>query len=312
MLRASFGEGFLPPNVNQLSPTFLPQLDFSTFQTDPLRGNEPLGLVDFTGGGNPALQPEKSRSLSAGIVLTPRFVPNLRFSADWTRINKTDAIVVGGLYQLIPSNFATFLQVAPQRVTRNTNPATFGIYGVGPITAIDDSNINVSTQRVRAYDFSLEYRVDAGRAGAFTFTSTATHLKMNAIRVIPTADEQENAGTRAALQWRAAGTVGWSYNAWSANWSTRFFDKYCMVSGCVVQLNQGSASIPSQVYHDIFIDFAPDKEVTPWGSKVELQFGINNIFDRDPPIDTDNTSQYYSTFGDPRGSNYYAAIKLTW
>src|SRR5262249_54409124 len=84
IFRASYGTGFLPPGLSQLisSPPSVLTSDFGF--TDPQRGGEPVGDVDFVSGGNPNLRPEDSSSVSAGIIIEPRLIPNLRLSADWT------------------------------------------------------------------------------------------------------------------------------------------------------------------------------------------------------------------------------------
>lgn len=67
---------------------------------DPARGNEVVGTPLFPGfnlllgagnflGGNPDVLPERSETLSAGVIFTPRWVSDLRISVDWTRIEST-------------------------------------------------------------------------------------------------------------------------------------------------------------------------------------------------------------------------------
>src|SRR5262249_16746365 len=70
--RASYGPGFLPPTVNQLvaSP---PVTLAAGALIDPRRGNSPTGVIQNPRGGNAGLHPEKSKSWSAGGVLTPEW-----------------------------------------------------------------------------------------------------------------------------------------------------------------------------------------------------------------------------------------------
>jgi len=67
MVRVSYGTGFLPPAVNQTGPTPASTIAPRCLNyVDPRRGNEPVtGTLTTIGGGNPNLQPEKSKSWSS-------------------------------------------------------------------------------------------------------------------------------------------------------------------------------------------------------------------------------------------------------
>src|SRR3569623_762841 len=153
--RGSYSTGYLPPFLNSVvaTPAGVPGtlLAGKTIVnvTDPLRGNERIGqpllgifqILPATIGGNANIHPQTSRTLSFGAVLTPRFVPGFRFSVDWSRIVEDNVYyqpssllgsgnAVGG-----QQVFNDFLAAYPGRFTRDTNPATFGSYNVGPIIA---------------------------------------------------------------------------------------------------------------------------------------------------------------------------------
>ena len=93
-LRGSYGTGFAPPDVGVFAPSPDAQADGSVRGgiTDPRRGNQPIGQFTVHGGGNPNLKPERSKSWAAGFILTPRVLPDLRLSVDWSRIDKRDNI----------------------------------------------------------------------------------------------------------------------------------------------------------------------------------------------------------------------------
>src|SRR5262249_32907971 len=91
--RASYGTGFLPPDVNSLVPNAPTTIPAGSALVDPRRNNEPLGLagpVTAQAGGNPDLRAEQSQSWSAGFILAPAFAPDVRLSLDYTRISKRD------------------------------------------------------------------------------------------------------------------------------------------------------------------------------------------------------------------------------
>src|SRR3546814_6909843 len=119
---------------------------------DPLRGNERIGR-DFSGGlglltaidgatgGNPNVDPQKSKSWSFGTLLTPRFVPGLTLRVDWTRITIRNAyfdpralLVANTVEQ--QQAFEDFLAAHPERFTREAPPPG-DPFRVGKIVFID-------------------------------------------------------------------------------------------------------------------------------------------------------------------------------
>jgi len=313
MLRASYGTGFLPPNVSQLVAATPSVLSFFTGLTDPRRGNQPVVFpggptVVLLSGGNPDLGPEESASWSAGLVLTPRFVPGLRLSADWTRIEKTDNVGVLGLTQ---STLDAELGI-PGFVTRATDPATFAGFEVGPIIALDTRLRNIARTEVEAYDFSLDYKWASERFGEFMLSSAATHFVRNESQPTPLAPILDSAGTIAGLQWRGNATLSWTYANWTAAWTTRYFDSYRLYAAGqenpLILASQGSAGVPSQTYHDVFASF---RFGSPTGllSGTEIAVGVNNVFNTRPPVDLSNLALFYSWLGDPRLANYYVSLR---
>ena len=85
--RGTLSQDIRAPNLNDL---FQPAGVSSTGFTDLLTGgNNSLRLVTR---GNPDLTPEKARTLTVGMVLTPTFLPRFSLSVDYYRTKITDAI----------------------------------------------------------------------------------------------------------------------------------------------------------------------------------------------------------------------------
>lgn len=310
--RASYGTGFLPPSTLQLVPRAPSNRTASIWSifgvTDPLRGNTPLGDTTLVTGGSSDVDPEETRSYSAGVIITPRIAPDLRISVDWTRIDKTDAIAV--LFPTVQSDLNSLIEFFPERITRNTDPSTFGEFGVGPITGIDQSNLNLSKAKIEAIDLAIDYSI-LTRIGQFFLQASATYLDHNQTQVKSEAPLVENTGVTGNLKWRANGTINWEYGNWLVQWTTRYYDSYYLNVGHMTVLNQGAATIPSQVYHDVFARYRFDK--APQGlPNLEIVAGINNVFNRRPPVDVStNTVGFFSPLGDPRRANYYVGLRAS-
>jgi outer membrane receptor protein involved in Fe transport len=174
--------------MNQLAPN--PSIvSFTGAFIDPRRGNETTGTVRAITGGDPNLRPETSRTKTAGLVVTPSFVPGLRLAADWTRLAKRDNITTPGTQELINLE-STF----PSRIERGPVPAG-DRYGVGPITAVNFSPINLAKAELEFYDFQADYQKKTANWGTFDFFAAASRAMHFKTQILPTSPMVENVGS---------------------------------------------------------------------------------------------------------------------
>ncbi|WP_161965821.1 TonB-dependent receptor domain-containing protein [Steroidobacter cummioxidans] len=302
-LRASYGTGFLPPSVGQVVPGS-PVLGAGA-GADPLRGDTPVGTALITNGGNPNLRAEDSESWSAGLILTPRAIPGLRVSLDYTKIKKNDIISTPTIETLV--NFF------PERITRGPNLPSDPAGWAGPIVEIDATLINVAKAQVEAFDLQADYEIDTafGRFTPFVFASRQTHFLQ---QFLPNGVVLDNVGVTSANPLKLKGNVGlnWRHGAWSVGWAARYFDSYLSSMSATINRWQGNGGrVSSQTYHDVFATyhFSADSPAAVFADS-EVTLGIKNLFDKAPPFDANNTyNGYYSTFGDPRLASYWLGIK---
>jgi len=309
-LRASYGTGFLPPSVTQLTP------NFSTLAAgqvrDPKRGNEPNAAIPITSGGNPNLSPELSESWSAGAILTPRVLSGLRLSVDYTRIEKTGNIT-GLQAQAVLDNEDSF----PGRVTRGPVPAG-DPYGVGPVVALNNSSINLAWAFIEAYDVQLDYQWKPASRGTFDFYALATWQTHYKTQQLPTSPIVENVGdgarnwTGLPLKFKANAGVTWTSNRWTLGWNAQHFGSRFVSPAHVV--SQGSPYVASQTSHDVFAAYrfpAGSREggfISSLMRNTEVQLGVKNVFRKDPSLDMWNG--HYHSYDIPwRGSTYYVSAK---
>lgn len=321
--RASYGTGYLPPYLHQLVRVSQPFMSVNV--RDPERGGELLGTELFPGfrilnspdnysGGNPDVKPEQSETLSIGTIVTPRWIPGLRVSVDWTRTEKTDVYFLPSSliapFVLTPESqaaFEDFLREHPERFVRG--PASGG-FTVGPITGIDASYANLQGAAIEAVDFTLDYRRDLW-GGELHVSGNATWLRELSVQQSESTPSFDWAGVAngnfqgglsgtGGVSWKGNAQVLWSNDTVSIGWRARFFDDYYLNREHLVDTTQGAAKIPSQIYHDLFGSWAIREDV-------DLRFGINNLLNRNPPVDV-LTGTYYSRFGDPRLANFQVSL----
>lgn len=314
VLRASRGTGFLPPNVNQLVPS-PPFQDAGGYFLDPLRGATPVGDFEYRYGGNPDLLPEDSKSVSAGLILTPRFLSGARLSVDYTRIEKT-----GNITSLGPQQIMLLEAFLPGRVQRGPNLPGDLPGWAGPVTVLDDSLVNIARTEVEAVDLQLDYEHENswGRFHWFAVSTWMLHMRNQVVPTTPFLDEvgYDNASILIGtpLRFKVNGGLQWSRGAWRLGWVVRHFDRYRPYSAQVlaypqyiedVLLAQGAAYVSSQTYHDLNGEYRFDGDAGSWLDDTTLQFGIRNVFNDPPP----RVLQSYSPYGDLRLASYWISVK---
>ena len=331
-LRGSWSTGYQPPYLNAVIKSDAPingalvglNGGVSTINvTDPARGNEIIGtsfaglffLIPAKLGGNPDVDPQKSTSWSVGAIATPRFIPGLRLSVDWTRITiKNTYFQPFGLLGAgnVPGGqlaFNDFLEAHPERFTRAA-PASGDPFQVGKIVFVDASTANLSMTRSEAIDFAGRYTTSLF-GGQLDLLGNATWLrdlsvqatkssKVTNITGVVSNQFLAALGAQGGVEWKGNFQAVFSAPRWNLGWRIRYVGPYWLNVDHSISQTQGAAKIGSQSYSDIFGTF----RLTP---KTELRAGINNLFDKKPPINASQSS-FYSQFGDPRLANFYLSI----
>ena len=183
--RGTFAEGFRAPALTQVSPGGVQS--FTTIQdslrcpdgVSPLPGADQLDCsrgVSSLSAANPALQPERSRSLSFGMIVTP--TKNLDVLIDWYRIKKVDETALLGAQTVIdhPADY-------PGLVVRDTNRNNWIsdangnlIPNSGAITQVNRSYVNQGSTEVSGIDLEITHRLALGEMGKITTSLNWAYL----------------------------------------------------------------------------------------------------------------------------------------
>jgi outer membrane receptor protein involved in Fe transport len=202
--RAVFSRSVRAPNVGEL---FSPQVTgLSNLTTDPCQGtaaevaargaNFPAlcqaqvvgtqfgsipapaaGQINVTGGGNPDLDAESADSFTAGVVISPSFVPGLTLTVDYFDIDIVDAISSPSAATVLGSCFST-TNTNPnlpecQLIRRNT--LTGGLSGPSSTTlGVLTASSNLGVIETNGIDAALTYQRDVGFA-EFSLVSSLTY-----------------------------------------------------------------------------------------------------------------------------------------
>ena len=315
-VRSSFSTGYLPPSLSQLVSER--EIDNDTFLADPQRGGE-TGVVtipEFLSFGNPKLDPEKSTSFSAGLILEPRFAPQLRFSVDYVRLDKEDEIA-----ELDEQEILDREDQFPNRIVRAPleNDAPPG-FTAGVITYFDSSLANVADSKYEFMDFNLDYAHQFEQLGTISFYANATKNLNAESRILSTDEFINRVGfINGPREWAISAGAQWVFRDHLFDWSATYTDSTRIYStssqdGFVQDLilNQGSSKFDSNTVHDIQAILPLSRYFGGEPGSTELRVGIRNLFNEQPEItpegNTGGAPRAFYNGVDPRLRTYYARI----
>ncbi|MBJ7414573.1 MAG: TonB-dependent receptor [Niveispirillum sp.] len=312
-IRGSYNRAVRAPNVQEL---FTPQgLGLFNMDEDPCAGATPTftlaqcanmgvtaaqygriventaGQYNSLDGGNPNLQPETSDTYSIGFVATPAAIEGLSLTVDYFKIKIKDVI------STVPSDLAvnrcgtTGNAAFCSLITRDPSN---GSLWIGTVANVLATNVNIASLSTSGIDLDLAYRFDledAGLAdaGSLSFSLVGTWMDTAKSEPLPGEGEYDCVGLHGATcgvptpEWRHRLRTTWA-TPWDANLSLswRYIDSVKaqatssnpLLSAAFNPLNE---KLKAMNYIDLAATYSPIENLS-------FSAGVNNIFDRDPPL----------------------------
>ena len=232
-IRATWGKGFREPSLFELFSSPTAALAAVTDMLPTSLGGPQTPVGDPTRAGNnrevpvlfasnPTLQPEDSNALSAGVVWTPKFVPDLTLSVDLWGIERTGIVLSADPNQVLDRELAGGLQPG-EAVQRDAR---------GNLQRIIFSFQNAGQERARGIDFGIQYRYQSP-FGTFTSLTQVTYLDSFRLALTPgdPALEVSNQPTSptaddAYLKWKGRTSLDWTWNQFDIFASMNYTDGF--------------------------------------------------------------------------------------
>ncbi|WP_252181370.1 TonB-dependent siderophore receptor [Azospirillum sp. B4] len=251
----------------------------------------PTDLCSAQGGGNTALKPETADTFTAGVVLTPTFIPNFTATLDYYNI-KVDGYIAGvdaqtAINQCVTTGSSYFCGLFHR--DNSAGGVLFGANGY-----VESTNQNTGYLKTSGVDVDISYKLALEDLvnhnwGDLNFNLTGSVLLSNETEQLPGLGSYDCVGLFGPTcgqpnpRWRHQLRTTWS-SPWipatvSINW--RFIGPTSLSSNTAnaflasdyVGIN---AKLPSYSYFDL----ATTYKMTDY---LSLRAGVNNILDRDPP-----------------------------
>jgi iron complex outermembrane receptor protein len=314
LVRGSAGTGFRAPSLTDL---YTPQATSITANgtRDPIRcPNIATGAPNdcnfqFTTvtGGNPNLKPEKSVSITAGIMFEP--TRDFSLAIDGFKVNLKDAIVVGGLsstYFLANASRAAQYAQYINRAAPDGNAS-----GVGPIVSILQTNANLFRTNVAGADVDGRWVLRLPNTSRLLLRLSGTWLGKYDTQgpdgsYTSALDQALNASGGVVLRWKHNASATYQMGQYEATLEQNYQKGYTDAIA-----NRASAGTPARKV-DAYDTFDLQLAYNGWRN-MRAAVGVKNLFDRDPPY-TNLTSNFLGgydvSYGDPRGR--FAYVNLTY
>lgn len=246
--------------------------------------DSPAGQYNFLSGGNPNLTPEKAKSFTVGIALTP--MPNLSLTFDYFDIKVEDTISIidptTSLSKCLESGDPKFCSL----ISRD-RLGTLWLFDEGRIVG---TNQNIGGTKTSGLDIAGAYTHKIAGYGSVNFSVSGTYLKK-----LET-EEIKGDGSYDCVGYYGPNKCGSPNPEWRhkmrASWATPWAVDLSMTWRHMAEVSLQTTSdnpklkgnsnpvdrtLAAQNYLDLGVSWNFNKNLT-------LSGGINNIFDRDPPI----------------------------
>jgi outer membrane receptor protein involved in Fe transport len=316
--RATYSRDIRAPNLNDL---FAPASAGNTTFNDLLTGVSNNTIQSSQ--GNPLLTPEKARTLTAGVVLTPTIAPSLNFSVDYFRIRMTDAITTltyGGAVQDLcmasaPAFDSPFCQLAIRPITDPTN-AGYRLPSNFP-SRILSAGVNASRTWTHGYDFQLNYGFDlaslvSSASGRVSFRHMASYQPPVKTITQLTASSTPTWGVTPKL--RQTTFLTYRNEDWTVALQYQWLGKVDLRTAAQTATAQNFVNPKLRSYK--VLDTTISKQIN-WdsGGKTDVYLTVNNVFNERAPLFAPNNglpNLVYPTLGfhDDMGRYFTAGVRI--
>jgi outer membrane receptor protein involved in Fe transport len=254
----------------------------------------PAGQYNGLFGGNPLLDPEVADTWTAGVVINP--MDTMTISIDYWKIDIEDTISNIGATTIL-EQCGLFGALCGQI---NRNPSTGDLWR-GTSGFVADTNVNLGSNKWEGIDLAFNWAADWA-AGTWTTNMIGTYAMTK--ETTPLADPSTAYDCKGLIsvrcypspKWRHTLSVDYDSNEfWSAGIRWRYFEGVDYDGG-TDQIAQDNMS-KAQNYVDL-------NAVFRFMENHDIVLGVNNIFDKEPPMiggtlsnNANTIAGFYDTLG---------------
>ncbi len=242
------------------------------------------GSTEFTSGGNPNLTEEKSRSLTYGVILQPRFLPGFTATVDYYDIKISRVISSVDAQTILDACYdAASLD---NQFCQLINPRQANGYFARP--ALLQSTVNFAGERAKGIDFDVAYnrRLGADTKAAFRVVGTYVRTRTDYPYLDNPQQPDRIKGELGDPIWNVNASVDLTHKNVTLGYQLRYIGRQSVTDWESTHTTAGVAPLdpyyadvqyyPRVFYHAIRTSFNVNQQFTLYG-------GIDNLTDKKPP-----------------------------
>ncbi len=244
-------------------------------------------------GGNPDLKPEAATTVTVGLIATPRFLPEFMASVDYWDIDIRDYVTNLSYASIVQGCLLNGNDALCPLIHRGNIGQLFGATGYAV-----ETNTNFGELHNRGIDLNLSYLKPLPRGwGSIGLSVTGSYLLQQSDSTTISYDCVGLYGPVCSAGGDPGPDFRWRHEAritWLTPWNLDLSLNWRYLSSASLDLNSSQpalfagsydtyptdAQIPAYNYFDVSAAW----KVLKW---LTLRFGVNNLLDKDPPINTD-------------------------
>lgn len=278
---------------------------------DPFRGNIDTQIFRTT-GGNPAIKPEESDTITLGFIWQPTSA--LSLSVDWIEVDLVDAIQELTPQQIMDQCFIGDISLCGLITRQPPGPGE----EYGPVNVVSANFLNVAKANVSGVDMEVQWRKDVdwfGGGEQFSIRALTSHLSENSTQGFQSPVIDRAGQTYGLFEYptdKLTAQFNYRRGAFSAFLQVRWIDEGLRDALWVEGVDIDDNTIDSVTYTDLNFNF----EVEAGDSVLDFFANITNLLDEDPPIAVNcgfffgNCTQANAGLYDVLGRRYTFGVRL--
>lgn len=272
-LRGTLSKDVRAPNLQEL---YNPGLKTSGNVAYPGQGTLPT--TTFL-RGNPGLAPEVAKTLTAGAVLKPSWLPGFQMSVDYYKIKVSDAIGFFSEERIIRECTAGNAAQCAQLTISN-----------GTLT-VNRGYVNLSQQTVAGIDLEMSYNSQLA-GGDFGIRLIGNHGLKNQ-SVTPGSAATVALGLASAPKWGGLLQVNWGKGPFSIFVQERYIgaNRQGVDSPWIDGVDIANGKLPAVFYTNATVNYDLDLG----GGKQQIFLSVQNLFNRTIPLGAFSTSSSFAS-----------------
>ena len=274
--RAGYGQGIRQPSMFELYGGVANGLQGLS---DPRTGAF-LQETPTQTGSNTALTPERTKSLTAGVVWSPKAygLKGFTVNVDFWQVER-EGTVTSNAQNVLDRRFGA----SPGGLL----PGEAVILdGAGTILSVKAPYINAGKTKAQGFDMAGSYVWQTASLGRFDFVAGGTYMRSFKLSFIPGEALQEFIGQDASggqgqdgyLKWKSKASVDWTYKSIAAslvgNYTGGFAD---------LDANGDPLAVPGIYTFDLQLSYTFHHQFTKYLDDTKLTVGALNLLDKNPP-----------------------------